>query len=132
MDFLKFKQLVASEAQKLGINEYELYYQAAESISISAFQKEINKFSSALDGGVCLRCLVNGKMGYASTEALGEQEASALLRRAADNAAVLESEEEEFLTEGGAVYQKVSTNHHCLILLHFAGRHVQQTGDTVS
>ncbi len=110
MDFLKFKQLVASEAQKLGINEYELYYQAAESISIGAFQKEINKFSSALDGGVCLRCLVNGKMGYASTEALDEQEASALLRRAADNAAVLESEEEEFLTEGGATYQTVSTN----------------------
>jgi PmbA protein len=43
-------------------------------------------------------------MGYASTEALSEQGAAALVRRAADNAASLEAADAEFLGRGGQSY----------------------------
>jgi len=104
MDFNTFKNLVIAKCADLGITEYELYYQAAESTSIAAFQHEINQFTSSIEGGVCFRCIVGGKMGYASTEALNEEQAAAIVERAADNAAVLEAEEPVFLGEGGKTY----------------------------
>ena len=106
MDFNTFKNIVIGKCAELGIAEYELYYQAAESTSVSAFQQEINEFTSSNEGGVCFRCIVNGKMGYASTEALSESAAAAIVARAADNASVLEAEEPVFLGEGGKTYQK--------------------------
>lgn len=104
MDFSEFREAVCAQARQMGICEYELYYQSAESVSVSAFQQEINQFSAASEGGVCFRCIVNGKMGYASTEALSAEQAAAIVRRAADNAAVLESEEEVLLGAGGQTY----------------------------
>ena len=107
MDFAAFKEAVIARAEAMGIAEYELYYQAAESTSVSAFQHEISQFSSSTEGGVCFRCIVNGKMGYAATEAMDEAEASAIVERAADNAAALEADEPVFLGEGGKTYTPV-------------------------
>lgn len=107
MDFNAFKETVIAKAQALGITEYELYYQAGESTSVSAFQHELNTFSSSLAGGVCFRCIVGGKMGYASTEELSESQAEEIVVRAADNASVLEAEEPVFLCEGGQSYEKL-------------------------
>lgn len=107
MDFNTFKKCVIEKCQELGISDYELYYQAAESTSVSAFQHEINQFTSSTEGGVCFRCIVNGKMGYASTEELSEAQAAAIVARAADNASVLEAEEPVFLGEGGKTYASI-------------------------
>ena len=105
MDFNGFKEAVIAKAQAMGITEYELYYSTSESTSISAFQHELNQFTSSNDGGVCFRCIVDGKMGYASTEELSAAQAAAIVTRAADNAAALEAEEPVFLGEGGQVYE---------------------------
>ncbi len=107
MNFTEFKTLVIAQAQAMGIAEYELYYQAGESTSVSAFQHSINQFTDSTEGGVCFRCIVGGKMGYASTEALNAEEARAIVERAAANARVLESEEAVFLGEGGKTYATV-------------------------
>ena len=108
MNFNEFKQLVIAECEKSGIAEYELYYQAGSSISVETFQHSINEFSSSRTGGVCFRCIVNGKMGYASTEALNAEQAKAIVAKAADSAAVLEAEEQVFLGEGGQVYEELN------------------------
>ncbi len=105
MDFNGFKNAVIAKCQELGITEYELYYQNAESTSIAAFQHEINQFTGSVEGGVCFRCIVGGKMGYASTEELSEAQAAAVVEKAADNASVLEAEEQVFLCEGGQTYE---------------------------
>lgn len=107
MKYAEFKKAVASSAKRLGIEEYELYYSASESTSAEVFAHEINSFSSSLEGGVSFRCLVNGKMGYASTEELSEDEAERIVAAAKDNALVLETEEREFLVEGGKEYRQV-------------------------
>ena len=107
MDFTTFKNLVIAHCEELGIADYELYYQAAESTSVSAFQHEINQFTSSTEGGICFRCIVSGKMGYASTEELSEEAAASIVARAADNASVLEAEEPVFLGEGGKTYAKL-------------------------
>ena len=107
MDFEQFKQAVIARCGQLGIEEYELYYCCAESTSVGAFQQEINQFTGSVDGGVCFRCIVDGKMGYASTEDLSEAEAAAVVDRAVDNAACLETEDPVFLGQGGQTYAKL-------------------------
>ena len=104
MEFTEFKNAVIAEAKALGLTDYELYYQSGSDLSVSAFQHEINQFSSSIDGGVCFRCLVNGKMGYASTQALSANQAKSIVAHAMENAASLEAEEEEFLCPGGKTY----------------------------
>ena len=104
MDFNAFKELIIKECALQGITEYELYYSAGESTSVGVFQDSISEFTAAVDGGVCFRCILNGKMGYASTEELSAEQAKAVVQTAADNAAVLESEEQVFLGEGGQTY----------------------------
>ena len=105
MNFNEFKELVVAQCAARGITEYELYYQAGSSLTVDTFQHSINEFSSSYSGGVCFRCIVNGKMGYASTEALSAEQAKLVVEKAADNAAVLEAEEAVFLGEGGQVYE---------------------------
>ena len=81
MDFNAFKEIVIAKAQAMGIAEYELYYQTAESTSVSAFQHSINQFTDSTEGGVCFRCIVDGKMGYASTEDLSKEQAKAIVAK---------------------------------------------------
>ena len=104
MNFQEFKKCVIARCEALGVTDYELYYQTAESTSVSAYQHEINQFSGSLEGGVCFRCIYGGKMGYASTESLSEASAHMVVERALDNASCLEAEEPVFLCEGGKTY----------------------------
>ena len=110
MNFQEFKKLVIAQCEQAGITEYELYYQAGSSISVDTFQHSINEFTSSTSGGVCFRCIVGGKMGYASTEALNEEQAKAIVAKAADSAGILEAEEQVFLGEGGQEYEQMQVN----------------------
>ena len=105
MDYQSFKNAVIAECAAQGIAEYELYYQSGSDTTIGVFGHEINEFSSSEGGGLCFRCIVNGKMGYASTQALNAAEAKAVVARAVDNAVCLETEEAVFLCEGGKEYK---------------------------
>ena len=104
MDFGTFKDLVIAACEEAGVTEYELYYQASESTTVDVFQHSVNEFTSAREGGVCFRCIADGKMGYASTEALTAEQARAVVAKAVDNASILEAEEPVFLGEGGKTY----------------------------
>ena len=105
MTFNEFKELVIAQCAAQGVEEYELYYQVGSSTSVDTFQHSVNEFTSSYAGGLCFRCIVNGKMGYASTEKLSADQAEAVVLKAVDNARNLESEEAVFLGEGGQVYE---------------------------
>lgn len=114
MDYQVFKNAVIAKCAELGIAEYELYYQVGSSTSVDTFRHEINEFSSSETGGVCFRCILNGKMGYASTEDLSVASAEAIVERAMDNASVLESDEAVFLCEGGQEYEPLESREYAL------------------
>ena len=114
MNFNEFKELVIAECKALGIAEYELYYQAGSSTSVDTFQHSINEFTSSYTGGLCFRCIVNGKMGYASTENLSASQAKAVVAKAVDNAVNLEAEEAVFLGEGGQEYEPLEDKSYAL------------------
>ncbi|MBQ8621508.1 MAG: TldD/PmbA family protein [Oscillospiraceae bacterium] len=108
MTFNEFKDLVIAECDAQGITEYELYYQVGASTSVDAFQHSLNEFTASYSGGLCFRCIVGGKMGYASTEELSAAQAKAVVAKAADNAVTLEAEEAVFLGEGGQEYEALN------------------------
>ena len=110
MDYQSFKQAVIAQAQAMGIAEYELYYTNGSSTSVSVFAGEVSGFSSGEEGGVCFRCIVDGRMGYSSTQSLTESEAAAIVKQAAENATSLETDEQVFLCEGGKEYEKLELN----------------------
>jgi PmbA protein len=114
MDFNAFKEAVIKKCAEMGIAEYELYYQNAESTSIGAFQHEINQFTCSTEGGICFRCIYGGKMGYASTEDLNPAQAGALVEKAVDNASFLEAEEQVFLAQGGQEYEPLEDRSYAL------------------
>lgn len=106
MTYELFKEAVVRAAKKRGIAEYELYYMEEESISVSAYQREVNRFNGNVTGGVCFRCIADGKMGYAATELLNEEQAEEIVARALENAATIESTDEVFLHPAGDSYRK--------------------------
>ncbi len=103
------KTIVKECSEKNGIAEYELYYSEDASVRAETFRDEISAFSSSVGGSLLYRCIVNGKLGYASTQYLDESEMEKLVARAMENAAVIEKDEEAIIYGGAAPeeYRKV-------------------------
>ena len=108
MNYKDFKELVVAQAQRLGITEYELYYQSGASLNARVVFHSLEDFTASQEGGVCFRCIVDGKMGYASTEELSEVQAAFIVQRARENALCIESEEPVFLAAGGQSYASLA------------------------
>jgi len=104
MTYQEFKEAVIGSAKEQQITDYELYYTMSESTSVEIYKEEVKGYSTEGGMGVCFRCIVDGKAGYASTENLTEEEAQSLVHRALENAASIESEEPCFLHKKGDTY----------------------------
>ncbi len=107
MKFDDVKAALIAEANRLGLSEYEVYYMESSELGAETLKNEISSFTSGVRGGVCFRCIVDGHMGYASTELLEENEMKALPKRAMDNARCIESEDKAILFGGSSKYEKV-------------------------
>ncbi len=107
MEFSQIKQIIADAAKQNDIEHYDVYYSKNNSVSAETFQHQISSFSSENSIGLCFRCLVGQKFGYASCEKITEDELRALVVKAAENAAYIESDEPAILLEGSPVYREV-------------------------
>lgn len=98
--FEPIKNAAREAAEALGITEYELFYAEDASIGAETYRDEISSFSSSVGSSLNFRCIVNGKVGYASTELLTEEEVKKLVSRAVENAALIEKDEEAIIFGG--------------------------------
>ena len=108
MKFETIKEYVFEAARAEGIEEFEIFYTSDSSVSAEALKDEISAFTYGVSGGVCFRCIVNGKMGTAATELLEPEELAAIVRRAISNAKNIESDDPAVIYKGSAEYQKTS------------------------
>ncbi len=106
MLFEAMKAALISAAEKKGLTQYEIYYQSNESISAETLKDEISTFSSGVVSGICFRCIVDGKLGYASGELLTADAMEELVARAVSNAACVDSDDEPFIFAGSPAYAK--------------------------
>lgn len=107
MNFEIMKQALISAAEQAGIAQYEIYFEREENLSVETLKDEISAFSSGVTGGICFRCLVNGKMGYASGELMTEDAMADLVSRAISNAKCIDSEDESVIFAGSEHYETV-------------------------
>ncbi len=107
MVFEQMKQALIAAAERAGLTQYEIYYQLSESVSAETLKDEISAFASSVSGGICFRCIVDGKMGYASGELMTEDAMAELVTRAISNAACIDSDDEPFIFAGSPVYAKL-------------------------
>lgn len=104
MRFDEIKQVLADAATRAGLAEYEIYYQIEESVSAETLKDEISSFASGVSGGVCFRCIVDGKMGYASGELMTADALEELVQKAISNARCIDNDDEVFIFAGSPEY----------------------------
>ena len=107
MNFETMKQALIQAADAAGLEQYEIYYQMEESVSAETLKDEISSFASGVSGGICFRCIANGKMGYASSELMTVDAMEELVSRAISNARCIDSEDEVFIFAGSPSYAKL-------------------------
>ena len=110
MTYQEFKEAVIGHAKEQGLADYELYYTESESTTVEIYKEEVKGYSTEGSMGICFRCILNDKAGYASTENLTEEEAQSLVLRAVENAGCIESEEKTFLHKAGDSYGVLPEN----------------------
>ena len=108
MNFDALKNTLVQALNEAGLSEYEIYYMSDESVSVSTLNKEVNSFASSTSGGLCLRVLVEGRMGYASTELMTEAEMAQLPERAKNNALATEKLDTVGIFAGSESYEPLS------------------------
>ena len=104
MDFSVVKKILTDEASALGLAEYEIFFSRNEQLSTETLKDEISSFSSGVGAGVGFRCIVGGKMGNASTELFDEAELKGLVKRAMDNASIIENNDPVMIYGGSESY----------------------------
>lgn len=104
MTYQEFKEAVILAAKEQNVTEYELYYSSEQTLQMRSYKEDIDSFSSSESGGVCFRCIVNGKAGYAATELFTKEAAEKLVGAAAANAGSIETEDPVLLKEAGDTY----------------------------
>lgn len=105
---MKYKELIDKilDSSEGKLEEAEVYITLSDNLSISTFQGEIDKYEISEGGGLSLRGVYNGNMGYAYTEKLDETSIDFLIKSVQDNSKYLEGDE-EFIYEGSESYKEL-------------------------
>ena len=109
MNLREFKELVFAKAKEEGFSEYEIYYSKKDNLEISIYESEMDKYSVNTTIGVGFRGIFNENMGYAFSEILDEEAANMIVKKAKENALLIEKEEKEFIFGEKENYEEVKS-----------------------
>ena len=87
-------------AKFAGFTAAEAFLLEDESFEAVAVNQEINQYSSHQTRGLGFRAMLNGRMGYAATEAFDDAAIAQLIRGATDSATLCEDPSEQFIFDG--------------------------------
>lgn len=107
MDFKEFKDKLFDKAKESGFTESEVYYADSDSLSISVYEGNVDKYSLNKSFGLSFRGKLSGKMGYSYTENLDEASIDMLVKNAKEGASSIESDDIQFIYDGDKEYSKV-------------------------
>ena len=109
MDFLFVRDILVAEARALGLDDYEIFFSGTQQMSTETLKDEVSSFSSGACAGVSFRCVLGGRMGNAATELFEESELKGIVRRAMDNASVIENDDPVMIFGGSKFYEKAKS-----------------------
>ena len=94
-------------AGEAGIEPAEVYCAESSAFSAEAMQGNIDSYEVSETCALSLRGMVNGKTGYASTEAFDEDAIRMLIRGVQESAALVETEEQDEIFAGDPAYPEL-------------------------
>lgn len=104
MNFESAKKILVDAAEKAGVCEYEIYFTQNSQMSAETLKDEISSFSSGDSAGISFRCICDGHIGIAATQLFEEEELRELVKRAVDNAKVIENDDIAIIYSGSENY----------------------------
>ena len=108
MELNVFIKKLFEAAKSAGFEAAEATCMSGDSFSVNVKDGQILDYSVSSSMGLGFRALVNGKMGYASTQVLDNEALELLIHGAAENAALIENEDEQFIFAGSASYPEIA------------------------
>lgn len=93
MEYKDLLETILIESKKK-MEDAEIFMVRNKDISINVYKGEISKYSIAESGGLSLRGLTNGKMGYSYTEKLDETSIDMLVNGAIENSKYIDGDPE--------------------------------------
>lgn len=111
MELNLFVKELFSRAQEEGFSEYEVYYVDRESLSISVYKEEVEKYNLNNSAGLSFRGKFGDRIGYSYTEILDEDAIEMLVKKAKENVLAIENNDIQFIYEGDKEYKEISTYH---------------------
>lgn len=102
------KNAVADAARSVGVDSYEINISTRESAGAEALNHEVSTVSYALAGTMTVRCVKNGKSGYASSELVTAEAAARLVEQACANAEAVDDADTIGLFGGSDHYETVT------------------------
>lgn len=104
MTIEQFKEQVFMRAQAMGFDEYELYYQYNNSLSLQGFEGDIVSYAESITSGVNFRGTVAGKAGSCFSEVLDQQAVDMLVNKAYEAATLIENDDQIHLVANNQQY----------------------------
>ena len=109
MEFNEFKQKLFIKAKEAGFTDCEIYFVNRESLGITVYEQEVDKYNLNKTFGLSFRGLYDNKMGYSYTEILDEAAINMLVNNAIEGAKSIESTDKQFIYKGDKEYENVKT-----------------------
>jgi PmbA protein len=103
----EFKAELLSAAKAADITDIELFYMASKSDEVSVYQGAVENFQSSNQGGIGVRGLYNGVMGYYYSEKVELGAIPTIINAVKENAQLIDSEDKEFIFDGSDSYAEV-------------------------
>lgn len=95
-----FLKKLMEEARSAGLEACEAYVVERDSFRVMTTEGEIVEYKSNAARGLGFRGLLNGRMGYASTEAFDEEAIAQLVKGVKESAELCEDDDSVFLYDG--------------------------------
>ena len=111
MDKNTFIELLFDKAKAAGFEAYEAYLSEGSSFEVGVNDGELTEYSVSDRLNLGFRGILNGRMGYASTQALDADAAQMLVDAAKSGAELCEEEGTEVIFEGSADYPDLDCSH---------------------
>ena len=114
MELELFVDRLFKKASEAGFSEYEVYYVDRESLGISVYKEEVEKYNLNNSAGLSFRGKLGDRIGYSYTEILDEDAIDMLVKKAKENVSAIENNDIQFIYEGDKEYKKISTYYEAL------------------
>lgn len=114
MELELFVDSLFKKASEAGFSEYEVYCVDRESLGISVYKEEVEKYNLNNSAGLSFRGKLGDRIGYSYTEILDEDAIDMLVKKAKENVSAIENNDIQFIYEGDKEYKEISTYYEAL------------------